>query len=269
MKEEDDILVSRYLAGDLPEREQQEVKQRLETDPEFAKALRMRQQEDNFLRTEADLPDLRAKMAALAGEHFPNAAQQAQQGGGARVRSLGTKKQGEQTAPPAKTRSVSWWQYAASGAVAAMLILALWLWNPFSGGADYQQFAQYEPLSLTEKSTGPDGVRAASIDQAFNEGEYAIAYELLTDYLATDPDNNQARLALGIAALETGRDAEAKAIFTELANGQTSYRDDGQFYLALTLFKAADPAARQALEKISADNPDYGVRVREMLQLVE
>lgn len=266
MKEQDDILLSRYLAGDLPERELREVEQRLNADPDFAGALQQRQQEDVFLRTEADVPDLRAKMAELAEEHFR---------AGTRVQSKEQEKQGSGqeepetgSRPPAKVRKLSWWRYAASGAVAALVILSLWWFDALSSGEPYQQYAQYEPLALTEKSDGLPAT-AAPAETAFNAGDYEQAFNLLTTYLRERPDDNQARLALGIAALETDRDGVARQIFTALAEGTTSYRDDGQFYLGLALFKAGDSAAREALEKISPENPDYGVRSREMLQLME
>lgn len=266
MKEENDILLSRFLAGELPERELREMEQRLNADPEFAEALRGRRQEDTFLRTEADLPDLRAKMKELAEEHFTVSAQTiTEQPENESENELDKGRSGG--APEAKVRKLSWWRYAAGGSVAAIMLLAIYWFEPFTAGDPYQQYAQYEPLSLTEKSATL-APTAAPAEAAFNRANYEEAFQLLTSYLKDQPEDNQARLALGIAALETGREQIAQDIFTTLAGGRTSYQDDGQFYLGYALLRSGDPGARAALEKVSPNNPDYGVRVQKMLQLL-
>lgn len=259
MKEEDDVLLSRYLAGDLPEAELRQTEQRLGADSEFAEALRLRRQEEVFLRTEADLPGLQARMSELAAAHFPTTESAEPTAGQTTV-----------AAPAgARVRRLSWLRYAAGGAVAAMLVLLVYLFDPFGPADPYGPYAQYEPLALTEKSDELPAAASAA-EAAFNRADYAAAYPLLTDYLAEAPDDNQARLALGIAALETDRDVEALALFTALAEGTTSYRDDGQFYRGYALLRADRiPEARAALQQISAENPDFGVRARELLQLIE
>lgn len=270
MKEEDDIVISRYLADELGPPELAAFETRLAAEPPLAAELQRRQQELTFLRTEAALPGLEAEMARLAGTYFrsdeeeartqvqaPPSAPEARPPQGD-----GTKQQGG-----AKVRSLNWQRWLPAAGVAAAIALVLLLWNPFADKDPYRQFAQHAPLYLTEKSSDP-APAAAAAEAAFNAANYPAAYNELTAYLRQRPDDNEARLALGIAALETNRDTEAQAIFTELANGTTTLQDDGQFYLALAYFKAGDSRARAALEKISPENPDFGVRAGQMLQLL-
>lgn len=264
MNEENDILISRYLATDLPPPELAAFEARLAAEPELAEELRRRKEELTFLRAAATRPDLETQMAALAAQHFSAEPDKKE----ARTQvPAADKGQGNSTGKTAKVRSLNWKRWLPAAGIAAAVALVLLLWNPFSVAEPYRQFALYVPLNLTEKSN--DKGAAAAAQEAFNAGNYEQAHTELIKYLQQQPDDNEARLAFGIAALETGRDAEARTIFAELANGTTTFRDDGQFYLALAYFKAGDQRAKTELKKISPDNPDFGVRVREMLQLMQ
>jgi hypothetical protein len=268
MNEENDILISRYLATDLPPPALAAFEARLAAEPELAAELQRRKEELTFLKSEAALPALETQMATLAEQHFLVESEDKTPQAGPQVPAQDVKEQGQKEGKTAKVRSLNWKRWAPAAGIAAAVALVLLLWNPFSTGEPYQQFAQYVPLNLTEKSS--DNLEAAtSAQQAFNAKNYEEAHTQLIKYLQQNPDDNEARLAFGIAALETNRDAEARAIFTELANGTTAFKDDGQFYLGLAYFKAGDARAKTELGKISPDNPDFGVRVREILQLMQ
>ncbi len=258
MKEEDDVLISRYLAEDLDNKNKTAFEARIAAEPELATELEHRRQEMTFLRTEATLPDLQSRMKELGSQHFKEQKDSASP----QVQGEVSEKQG------ATVRRLGWKRWAPGVGIAAAVALALLIWNPFASGDGYEQFAQYDPVYLTEKSS--DAVAAAApAEAAFNAGHYSEAYDQLTTYLAQRPDDNEARLALGISALETGRDDEAQTIFADIASGSSALNDDGQFYLALAYFKAKDPRAKATLLSIDKKNPDFGVRVEKMLQLLE
>ncbi|MEM9930553.1 MAG: hypothetical protein AAF840_12085 [Bacteroidota bacterium] len=264
MNEAHDVLISRYLAADMGPPEVAAFEARLAAEPELAAALQQRQEEQTFLRTEAALPDLQEKMAELAGLHFREEEEASTQ-----VQGAEQEKQGRETNQGTATiRILNWKRWLPAVGFAAAVALVLLIWNPFSQQEPYQQFAAYAPIYLTEKSSDP-APAAGPAEAAFNQQDYAAAYPQLIAYLQQRPDDNEARLALGISALETNRDAEARAIFQELANGNTALQDDGQFYLALAYFKAQDPRTTAALQAVGKNNPDYGVRVERMLQLVQ
>ncbi len=264
MKEEDDILISRYLAEELDDKNKTALEARLAEEPTLATELEQRRHELTFLRTEASLPDLKSRMQELGSQHFKE--------------SLGNTTT-DQTASPqhpatntakqeATVRRLRWKRWAPAVGIAAAVALVLLIWNPFATAAPYEQFAQYDPVYLTEKSSDA-AAAAAPAEAAFNAGHYSEAYKQLTNYLTQRPDDNEARLALGISALETNREAEAETIFADIAAGSSALNDDAQFYLALTYFKIEDPRAKATLLSIDKKNPDYGVRVTEMLQLLE
>lgn len=258
MKEEDDVLISRHLAQELDENEQTAFAARLAAEPDLARELEQRRREQTFLRTEATLPDLRQRMDALSDQYFKSHEKKAR-----------TQVQEEVSPKPGATvRRLGWRRWVPAAGIAAAVALVLVIWNPFASGDGYEQFADYAPIYLTEKSsdTAP---AAAAAEAAFNAGRYAEAYRQLSAYLAQRPQDTEARLALGIAALETDRDGEAQTIFSDIASGTSALADDGRFYLALAYFKAEDPRARATLEAVGENNPDYGVRVGRMLQLLE
>ncbi|SER24989.1 tetratricopeptide repeat protein [Neolewinella agarilytica] len=263
MREEDDVLISRYLAGELTNEEFQAFEDRLPRDPGLKAALRDRRQEMTFLRSEALRPDLDAKMAELAAAHFAASESPAE--------NAPPEKEVAKEAPEARIRPMrrrTWWAVAS---VAAAVVLVLMLWNPFAGiGEDpYRQFASYQPVYLTEKSSEVVS-SAQAAETAFNGGDYAAAYNELTNYLRERPEDNEARLARGIAALETERTDEAMAIFRELAEGNTSFQTDGQYYLGLAQLKTGDLAtAKATFQAIPIDDPDYGARRRAVLGWLE
>ena len=259
--EEDDVRISRYLGDELTNDEKQAFEDRLSQDVELREGLQSRKQERTFLKAEASRAALEAKMAELAGTHFQTAAGtpeavvkklDGKAETSARVRSLGQRK---------------WW---AAGGIAAAVALALLIWNPFRGAEDdFRQFATYEPLYLTEKSSEVIPAAAAA-EAAFNAGEYTVAFEELTKYLPQRPEDNEARLALGIAALETGRTERATSLFRKLAEGTTSFRSDGRYYLALAQIETGDlAAARATITALPTDDPDYAARRQKLLDWLD
>jgi cytochrome c-type biogenesis protein CcmH/NrfG len=240
MHADDYLLLDRYLQDELSAEEAATLRDRLRREPALAAALAERQEWQQFLRARAQRPALEKKMAGLAGDYF------AEQGG-ARVVPL-------------------WRRPLIVGlGLAAAVALVLLVWNPFASGDLYQRFADHPPLALAEKSTATN--TAAEAEAAFTAGNYETAYAALTELLRTEPTNLTARLALGISALETDRLDEAQAIFSELADGTSTLRDYGIWYLALSQVKAGDAAAARAtLERLGNDDPALRRRADELLQ---
>lgn len=243
MNEIDQQLISAYLLEDLPPAARAGLEKRLAAEPELARELTAQQQLRTYLSTQAQRPALEAKMAELSASFREQAT--------------------ETSVPQAKVRRFRPWMGAVGAAAAIALLLIVF--NPFAQPDLYEQYAQHQPLSLVEK--GDAEVSAQAAQTAFNAGNYPEAYTALNLYLEAAPDDVQARLALGIAALESGRGTEAIAIFSELASGSTALQTAGQFYLGLAYLKTGDQArAQEAMEGVAASHPDYGPKAREILQ---
>ncbi len=230
MEEQDYILIEQYLQGELPAAEAAALEARMATEPAFAAAVGERKLLNGHLKAVAQEPALRSTLQQLGEQHFTEQV--------ATVRKLGTNRR---------------WLYGV--AAAAVIALAVLLGGPwlFSTGNSYEQFAQHDPLRLTERGSSPD--LAAQIERAFNDARYAEAIPLLREYLRQQTEDERARLALGIALLEDEKDEEAVKIFTEIAAGKSTLVPYANWYLALAAVKRGDnEAALEFLDLIPASD---------------
>ena len=243
MKADDYTKLDQYLQNELPEAERAAFEARLQTEADLAAELQLRQQMDTYLRTQQQLPSLQEKMAALGKQHFAQTDKP-------RVRQLARRR-----------------LFYVLGAAAAVALVLL-VWNPFSRGNLYEQFAQHPPLALVERAENQD--LATQAEQALESNEFAQAYDLLKELLAANPDNPQLLLALGISALETDRSAEASRYFTELANGSTALSEYGSWYLILTAIKDGNQSlARQYLDGQTFTDPYLQAQADRLEQQLE
>lgn len=217
MEEKDYILIERYLQGATSPEETSAVEQRSASDTDFAAAIEGRRQLNNHLRAVANEDKLVPTLERLGEQYFPERE--------AVVRPMGNNRR---------------WLYGLlAAAVIALAVLFAGPWFATSGGG-YEQFAQHQPLSITERGDGQEA--AAAAEAAYNDGRYSTAVPLLEAYLKQQNDDERARLALGVSLLETNRDEEAVEIFERIAEGKTSLAPYANWYLALAAVKRGDEA---------------------------
>lgn len=221
MNEQDYIIIEDFLEGTLAADVRAEVNNRLATDPAFAQAMADRRRLYEHLRAKAGEEALRATLGQLGERHFVAGDEPA-----AVVRPINHRRR--------------WLTgLAAAAAIALLLLFGGRLFAPATGNT-YEQFAQHQPLSLTER--GVDNAAAAA-EAAFNAGRYAEAVDRLRTYLEVQSEDERARLALGISLLERNEDSLAVKVFNEIAAGGTSLAPYGNWYLALAAVKRGDNAA--------------------------
>ena len=214
MEEQDYITIERYLQGDLSPEEIAVLESRINEVPELAEALAERKLLNAHLRAAGQEDALRNTLRKLEQQYFRPAE--------APVRRI--------------SHNRGWYGIAAAAVIAlAVLLVGPWL---FSGEGGYEQFAQHDPLSLTERGASPELATKAAA--AFNEERYFASIPLLREYLKEQPNDERAQLALGIALLETDKDEEAIVIFARIAQGQSSLAPYGNWYLALSAVKRGD-----------------------------
>lgn len=229
MQADDYLKIDRYIQGELPEAERVELEARLQEEADLAAELELRQQMNTYLRTQAQKPALEQKMAALGQEHFGQM-------------------------DKVKIRQLARRRLLYVVATAAVFALLLFVWDPFASTDLYRQFAQHPPLALVEKGSAEELANQA--EQAFEQEDYAQAYEALAELQSQFPDDPQLQLGLGVSALETERLAEARRYFETLANGQTALQEYGQWYLILCLVKEENTAeAKDALATTTFTDP--------------
>jgi predicted Zn-dependent protease len=219
MTDKDFQIIDAYLQGDLNAEERRAVEERAEASPEFADAFRERKQLAGHLAAEGKAAELRPTLEALGEQFFPE--------------------QYKATVKPLRP----WWQRPSvyGSAAAVLLIFALALTFLFPNQDIYADFAQHDSLTLTER--GSSATEAAAAETAFNAGDYSKAIPLLERYLSGQADDDRARLALGIALLESNQDEKAVNIFTDIAGRGGALAAYGNWYLALAAVKRSDSAA--------------------------
>lgn len=233
MNESDYISIEAYLSGELSEPERTAFEARLATTPELATALADRRGLHEHLRAAAAEGELQESLNKLNDRFFPA------QKKGAVVRQLG----------PARRR---WLSGLVAAAAIALLLFAGGQFLMPGAGSTYEQFAEHQPLSLTERGGATNSEKAES---AFNQGEYGEAADLLKLYLQQQANDQRAKLALGISLLETNRDTQAIRVFTEIAEGGSSVAPYGNWYLALAAVKRGETqTALEYLDRIPADD---------------
>ena len=233
MGNEDKILaVARYLEGDMEPQEQEAFEAQLSQDPELQE-LRI-QYEDihqtlkmKIAPTEADL-QVRDTLTAMNKQYF--------------------------TSEPAKTVSMK--PYLKWISVAAVLIIGLFVWAPWSSSL-YDQYSFSKQMTVAERGADQqDKMSQAAV--LYNEGDYKGARKLLQQEYMLSPQDPLLAYYFAITLIETGQGYEARTVLINLYNGKSVFKYDAAFYVALSFVKEGDN--KQALEwlaKIPEDNVNF------------
>lgn len=216
MENEDDLLIQKYLNGALEEPEKQAFQERLKVDTAFKEVFTFRKSVDIFFKKETGLPVLEAQFETFGKEFFVESA---------------TEQQTKAKVIPMYKKPI----WIALGAVAASIALILLLYIPSLHKDLYQQYAVHQSINLVEKSDTTTSI--AQAESYFNKGNYDQAYPSLKEYLQANTENQRAQLALGISALELGKQEEAISIFTTIHEGTSLLKASGTWYLALAYVK--------------------------------
>ena len=242
MKEQDYITIEAFLEGTLPKEEASALEVRAAQDPEFADALANRRRLYEHLRAKAGEASLRATLDQLGDRHFTPQGQQA-------------------VVKPIRRNNRRWLVGLVAAAVIALaMIFGGRLFTP--PGSAYEQFAQHQELSLTERGTDAG---ASAAEAAFNEGRYAEATDLLRTYLKVQVDDERARLALGVSLLEQNQDSLAITVFEKIAEGGSTLVPYGNWYLALAAVKRGNTESALSFLSLIPESDTYlANRVRKL-----
>lgn len=140
-------------------------------------------------------------------------------------------------------------------AVAAVLVLGMLVWAPWNDDL-YQQFNGAPQMSVAER-----GAEKTDLDEAaalFNDKKYADAKVVLAKLHVADTRNAMISYYYAVALVETGEVAKGRLLLEELFNGQSVYKYDAVYALAMSYLKEENrTACKFWLEKISKDAAPY------------
>ena len=198
MQAEDFDLIEKYHLGELDKAGQEAVEKKMQADTEFAEQVQLRQSMDNLLRFEKQKTTIKGDLEKFGDQYFTESTEEIP------------------VVPIKKNRQ--WWAIAAG--LLFLIAATIWILQPEENL--YQQFAQHEPLSLTERNDGQNQLKLEA-QNAFNQQAFDIAYPKLEQLVNENPDDVQLQLAKGIAALEIGKEEVARFIFLDLYYGCLLY----------------------------------------------
>ena len=242
MKQEDYLLIEKYLNQNLTKAATQAFEHRLKKDKYLAKELAMAR----FLKNRAKVDVVKGYIQEIDK----------------RYRSEPIPKPKPVPIPFYKRRG-----FLKSVAASVVVLIATISLRKFLTKSPYEQFAKHRLLSgeLGEK----EALSLKQTFKAYNSKNYKIALagfeKLSTKHIEENPEIT---LAKGICHLELNQYKEAADIFTHLTQSQTTYQNEGNWYLALTALKQNDTVTcRQFLAKIDPAS-SYQEQIKKLLVLI-
>jgi thioredoxin-like negative regulator of GroEL len=81
---------------------------------------------------------------------------------------------------------------------------------------------------------------------------------LFESYIQENPNDPQVQLYYGIALLETNQIQKSRSVFQKIIQGESLWKEEAQWYLALLYLKTNQPEqVKTLLQQLSSDNRNY------------
>lgn len=156
------------------------------------------------------------------------------------------------------------WRKVAITAAAAVLV-ALFLWQPWKQEDLYTKYAGIEMVSPVERGNHADSLLVQAT-AAFNAKEFSSAAVYLFEVVEAQPDNSFAKFYYGVSLLQSGKTALARTTLTALSKGNSAFKQEATFYVALSYLKDNDKEnCKKWLQQIPADSGNYD-KAKELMQ---
>jgi tetratricopeptide (TPR) repeat protein len=153
----------------------------------------------------------------------------------------------------AKPKAASKLPIIVSVVVALLIAAGLFIWAPWSSGL-YEKYAISRVMPLPQKSADAQGniSKGAAL---FNEGKFDKSRKLLQAEYMLNPQNPVLSYYFAITLVETRKEYEARTIFMNLYKGETAFKYDAMYYVALSFLKEGnEAAAKEWLQKTPAQS---------------
>lgn len=210
MNEDKILATARYVEGDMDEAEHADFEMRMELDVELQQHLKDYQLIHQSLKMQL-APDqkdkaFKASLAEIGPTYFA------------------------EPKVVAFKPNLKW----LSG-VAAVLIVGLLVWAPWRSNL-YQSYSVNAQMLVTERGAE----KASDLDKAatfFNEKKYTEAADLLAKLAQQQPGNAMINYYYGLSLIETDQLEKSRGILSNLANGESVFKYDASYALALSYLK--------------------------------
>jgi hypothetical protein len=237
MKEFDYNMITRYLDGDMNEEERIAFEEQMLQDAELKTEVELLKDVNTTLKIklhpgETELA-LRNSLHEMNSEYFLGKAEQAK------------------VVPINRRRWVT--------AIAAVFVMGLILtvWQPWKEEDLYKQYASIQMPEIAERGAAADSLLKLALEN-FNNKKFAVAIPFFEAVLKDSSHNSFVQYFYAIALLQNNQTEKSRTQLTQLYNGNSLFRYDAAFYIALSYLKEKDkPKCLEWLNKIPADAGPY------------
>jgi hypothetical protein len=140
--------------------------------------------------------------------------------------------------------------------VAAVLMVGLFIWAPWNTSL-YEDYAISQTLSVAERGQAEANTMSRAAEY-YNKKDYAAAKPLFAEAYQAAPEDALTGYYYAITLIETREEDKGRAILTDIYNGESVFKYDAAFYIALSHVKQDQKKeAVDWLNKIPAGNNHY------------
>lgn len=125
--------------------------------------------------------------------------------------------------------------YVAYVLVVALVVTGLLVWAPWSGGL-YRKYSTDKQIAVRDNGTAAKDPIAAGA-ALFNKGDYEGAKKIFQREYMMNPQNPMLSYYFAITLIETSKEYEARTILMHLYNGESAYKYNSAYYVALSFVK--------------------------------
>ncbi|HMI01855.1 MAG TPA: hypothetical protein VK541_05190 [Pedobacter sp.] len=251
MNEDKILAVARYLEGDMEAGEKAGFEMSLQSDAALQELVAQYKDihQSLKLRIAPDEQDkqVESTLKDLNRQYFKNEPA---------VNEAPADKASFSAAQTKETKTLSLKPYLKWISAAAVLLIGLFIWAPWSSGL-YEKYSFSKQMSVTER--GADNqAQLSKAAELYNKGDYAEARKILGKEYMFNPQSPLLTYYFAITLIETKQTYEARTLLKHLYEGQSVFKYDAAFYAALSLVKEDKKAeAVEWLQKIPQENANY------------
>ena len=249
MKEFDYDMINRYLGGELKGDELNAFREQLLQDAELQNEIELVKEVNDTLKMKFYPDDneqaLTESLNKIRGSYFSN--------------------ENDSKQLPTKIISIKRMRWVVAAAAVFTGLIILTIWSPWKNEDLFTTYASLDMPGVAERGTPADSLLKQAIAN-FNEKKFAEAIHEFEKLLKGDQQNSYLHYYYSIALLKNGQMEGSRNELSQLYNGNSLFRYDAAFFIALSYLKEKDKAkCREWLNKIPADAAIH-VKARELLE---
>jgi tetratricopeptide (TPR) repeat protein len=259
--------IVRYVEDEMSFEEKQKMEEDMRSDAALSESValyrQVRETLEQRLPTDGDAAAFRRKLDAMRGKYFAGSGGNGTSGGDIDTGyPLGKNEPGGAKMVKMKMRFPRYIVGVAAAAAILFVVVILWPSDYLNG------YGKTRMAGVAERGEGNDTVMERA-SEYFNAEQFEKALPLLDQVYHMDSTDQTALFYRGVAKLHTGATEEARQDLRKVFDGESLFRWEAAFYMALSYAQKGDKmTARSWLDKIPAGAPvaDRAAGLRKKLE---